>query len=44
MLADASKFGLTAMYHSDFLSHEGATLITDNPTCERDDRIVVVRP
>lgn len=44
VLADASKFGLTAMYHSDFLSHEGATLITDNPACERDDRIVVVRP
>ena len=43
ILADASKFGLTAMYRSDFLGHPGATLITNNTDYEGHDRVIVVK-
>ena len=43
ILADASKFGLTAMYRSDFLGHPGATLVTDNTDYAGHDRVIVVK-
>ena len=43
ILADASKFGLTAMYRSDFLRHSGAKLITNNTDYAGHDRVIVVK-